>query len=154
LKKIVIILSVLLVVICAGCGTSVKNDLVEYVKFEQSADKEIQAVSSDFMKKISSVGNNKEEKVKLLNEVLKNLTDITEKQRQYKPQTQDVQDIHNKGIKALDTTRGAFDGLIQAVDSDTLTEEKIKEFNSKQQEINRLTTEYYNDIKALQEKNK
>ena len=125
-----------------GCfGDPVKSDLAEYIKFENTANKEVQSLSSDFMSKANSVSN-KEEKLKFLNEGMQNLAAITEKQKNYKPKTKEVQDIHNKAVKALESSVEGFSELIQAVKSDTVTQETVNAMNKRQQDIQKLNTEY------------
>lgn len=155
MKKILSLFMLLVVLMAvAGCGNPVKSDLEAYIKFEQSGNAEIKLAVNDFMLKANQPGLNKPEKVALLNEGLQKFVAITEKQKAYKPKTQEVQDVHNKALLVLDLTLQVFQNVLQAVQTDTIDEAKIEEFNKKQQEAQKLADEYYNDVKKLQEKYK
>ncbi|WP_346352947.1 hypothetical protein [Azotosporobacter soli] len=153
-KKLLVVMALIIMAICSGCfNDPVKSDLEAYVKFEQSANKEMSSFSAEFIAK-ANVAADKAEKLRILNEGMQKMLAIAEKQKAYEPKTPEVIAIHNKALSVLNITLGMFDELIQALETDSLTPEQLNGINRKQQEINRLTTEYNNEVKALLEKKK
>jgi DNA repair ATPase RecN len=149
MKKIWAVLIFIVLLICAGCSTTLKSDLEQYIKFDNGVYKEWQKCRSDFIEQADKVDNRREE-IKLLAELNDRLEAIANKQNKYKPQTKKVQQIHNKAIKVTEDTRQTINDYIAAVESDTLTERGVSAIEERFQEINSLSAEYHSDIVALQ----
>ena len=154
-KKLIAILAIALLVICTGCfGDPVKTDLESYLNFEMSAEKEAQDFSLDF------VGNaygatSKEEAQKIISDGAQKITEIADKQKGYKPKTKEVQDIHDKYIKVMDTTVDALNDLTKLMNSNKPpSTEQLNSIKKKQQDIIKITKEYRNDLNALAEQKK
>ena len=159
-KKILSTFAIIGLLISAGCGTSVKSDLDEYLKFQQGMSVEVAPMMADFNSKVNQIMSNrlvidnKEEKVKTLNDIVQKFTVLAEKQKAYKPKTKEVQEVHNKAIKQVDMTLEELNKIMQAVQSDTFDQTTINDINKKRQELQQVAKEYKEDIKNLQEKNK
>lgn len=159
-KKIFAALAIFVLVIVAGCGNSVKSDLDEYMKFQQTASAEAGPIIADFNSKASQIMSNrqtmnsKEEKIAALNDVVQKFTTIADKQKAYKPKTKEVQDLHDKAIKQMDMTLEELNKIIQAVQTDSFDQSTLDDINKKRQELQQVAKEYNDDLKALQEKYK
>lgn len=154
------VLAIMVLFISTGCGTSVKSDLDEYMKFQQTMAAEAAPMMADFNSKANQIMsnrtamNNKAEKITTLNDILQKYTTLAEKQKAYKPKTKEVQDVHNKAIKQVDMTLEELTKITQAVQSDKFDQTTIADINKKRQELQQVANEYRDDIKNLQEKYK
>ncbi|WP_110955495.1 hypothetical protein [Anaerosinus massiliensis] len=159
-KKIFAVLAIFVLVIVAGCGNSVKSDLDEYMKFQQTSSAEAGPIIADFNSKASQIMSNrqsmnsKEEKLAALNDVVQKFTTIADKQKAYKPKTKEVQDLHDKAIKQMDMTLEELNKIIQAVQTDSFDQSTLDDINKKRQELQQVAKEYNDDLKVLQEKYK
>lgn len=149
-KRILAIMAVLFVVVFAtGCfGDPVKSDLEDYIKFEQSTQQEALDFNANFMAKANTAAN-KEEAVQILTDGAQKLGEITDKQKNYKPTTKEVQDIHAKSVQVLETTLQSLNDMRDALQNDTFSKETLKKFQNTQVEAANLTKDYYNDISKL-----
>lgn len=153
-KKFVSIVVAALMLICTGCSKDpVKIDLESYITFEMSVEKETQGFSIDFMTNVSNAST-KEEALKILSGGIESLLTIAEKQKKYKPATQEVQDIHDKNIRVLDTTLVTLQETIQLLNSNKSPQEQLNNLNKRQQQIKKITKEYKKAINTLAQQKK
>ena len=153
-KKLLAIFVVALMLICTGCfGDPVKSDLEAYLSFENSVEKEAQDFSLDFMGNASSASS-KEEAQKIISDGAQKMTAIADKQKNYKPKTKEVQDIHNKNIKVMDITVDTLNDLNKFMNLKNPSKEQFDNIMKRQQEVIKLTKEYRNDLNALAEQKK
>ncbi|MCE5287177.1 MAG: hypothetical protein LLG02_15215 [Pelosinus sp.] len=148
MRKSWILFILLIVFICTGCGTSVKSDLEEYIKFDNSISREFEDYRSDLMEQSKEI-NNRREEAQLLATYTSSFAAIKEKQKQYKPKTKKVQEIHKKAVQATEDTIDTINEYIAAVEADTLDERSFNSLRDKLQAAKSLSTEYHNDIIAL-----
>lgn len=140
---------IILTFICTGCATSVKADLVNYAKFEQGTWKELETIHNDFFGELTSRINNKQDRLEILKKDLKKFTAAAEKQKQYKPQTREVQNVHKKFLKILDISEEVFYDMVQAEEHNSLTQGKADELRDKYHEAEELAKEYRQDVEFL-----
>lgn len=153
-KKLLVIAVVILILICTGCSKDpVKTDLESYIAFEMSVEKETQGFSLEFMASISNAST-KEETLKILGDGIDKLLTIAEKQKKYKPETEEVQNIHDKNIRILDTNLVTLQETIQLLNSNKSPQEQLNNLNKRQQQIKKVTKEYKKAINTLAEQKK
>lgn len=153
-KKFLAIAIVTLMLICAGCSSDpVKIDLESYITFEMSVEKETQGFSTDFMASVSNAST-KEEALKILSDGIEKLLTIAEKQKQYNPSTQEVQNIHEKNIRVIDMTLVTLQETIQLLNSNKSPQEQLNNLNKRQQQIKKCIKEYKKSINTLAEEKK
>lgn len=153
-KKLLAIVIVIVMLIVTGCSNDpVKIDLESYIKFQMSVQKETQDLSLDFMGSVSNVST-REEALKTLSDGIDKLLTIAEKQKKYKPETKEVQDIHDKNIKIIDTNLVMLQETIQLLNSNKPPQEQLNNLNKRQQQIKRVNKEYKKAITTLAEDKK
>ncbi len=155
-KYLMLLVSLIILALCAGCGDPVKSDLEAYLNFEMGIQKEAEDLSLDVAGNLKSVGHSKDEALKAFKDATQRLTEYADKQKGYQPKTQEVQNIHGKMTKMLDDTLEVFQQLTILVENDPKqpTKEDLDKLNQKQQEIITLTKEYRNDLYKLAEQKK
>ncbi len=153
-KFFLAIVITLVMMICTGCfSNQVKMDLESYLSFEMGIEKETEALSLDFMGNVSNAST-KDEALTILNDGIEKLLDIREKQKQYQPATKEVQDIHDKKIRVLDTTLVTLQETIQLLNSNKPPQEQLNNLKKRQQQITKITKEYKKSIINLAEQKK
>jgi len=153
-KKFLVIAVILLMLICTGCSNDpVKIDLESYITFEMGIEKETQGFSLEFMANISNAST-KEEALQILSDGIERLLTIAEKQKKYKPETEEVQNIHDKNIRIIDTNLVTLQETIQSLNSNKPPQEQLNSLNKRQQQIKKVTKEYKKAINTLAEQKK
>ncbi|MBB5335688.1 hypothetical protein [Pectinatus brassicae] len=159
-KKLFLVLAIMILAITTGCGTSVKDDLAAYLKFEQTMSTEAAPIIADFNSKIQQMMSNhtnvnkKEEKIKVITEALQKFTALADKEKAYKPKTKEVEAVHQMQVKQADITINVLNKIIKAVQDDKFDQNTISEINKTRQELQKAATDYRNAIAELQAKNK
>lgn len=145
----------MLVFVVTGCfGDPVKSDLEAYMQFEMSNQQEAQEISLDILGKMNGAIQSKEEMLQAFNDTKKILAQFSEKQKNYKPKTKEVQDIHAKLLKQLELTDGVFSQIIELVNTENPTKQQVSNLQQKEKEIIQLAKEYQKDITTLAEQKK
>lgn len=153
-KFLAIVASLVMMMICSGCfNNQVKIDLESYLSFEMGIEKETEALSLDFMGNVSNAST-KDEALKILNDGIEKLLDIRVKQTQYQPGTKEVQDIHEKKIRVIDTTLVTLQETVQLLNSSKTPQEQLNNLKKRQQQITKITKEYKKAILTLAEQKK
>ena len=149
-KKAAILLIVITIPFLSGCFSDpVKSDLEDYMRFEFEQGKKARLAAVERGERPITSAQSMEELMLIFERKKESSAEKLEQQRAYQPKTEELKEIHDKGVALLENRTQVWERYIVLAKTPSSQWGPDDALQQQQREIGRLNKEYNKELRSL-----